>query len=200
MSDGWDYYELSPTEHFARFEKVGFKDVHGALLRFLPGKGGNCLDVGAGSGRDAISLMKAGLNVLAVEPCAGLLELAQARQASAEIEWVQDSLPELSEVTKRGKKYDFILLSAVWMHLNPMQRLGALSTLSSLLTDEGVLAISLRLAEPDAHRGFFEVSVKELLALGGKVGLQRKYVSRAKKDLLKRTNVQWVNVVLGRSK
>jgi len=49
-----------------------------------------------------------------------------ALHPSPMIEWVDDSLPDLAVVRARGEEFDVVLQSAVWMHLDELQRRQAM--------------------------------------------------------------------------
>lgn len=197
--NAWDHYSVSTESHFSRFESLSFKNLHRSFIRFLPKRGGKCLDVGAGSGRDAVAIASMGIHVVAVEPSDALLALARRQHENESLIWVQDSLPSLKEIVARNEKYDFILLSAVWMHLPPSQREMALSTLSSLLSRQGYLGITLRLGVPEPDRSIYEVTVSEFLERSLVSGLSPLYISRPADDSLDRKEIQWVKVVLEKS-
>jgi hypothetical protein len=63
-----------------------------------------------------------GHRVVAVEPTDELRTPAMALHPSPLIEWLNDSLPDLSFLLKRGEKFDVAMLTAVWMHLDDQQR------------------------------------------------------------------------------
>ncbi|AOY00918.1 hypothetical protein BJP62_10985 [Jeongeupia sp. USM3] len=98
-----------------------------------------------------------------------------------------------------GERYDFILLSAVWMHIPSPQRKLALRRLIQLLSDGGRLAMTLRLGEPSPERVMHTVSVEEILTLANELGLTIIYKSRINKDSLKRNSVAWRKIVLSTS-
>ncbi|TWC65058.1 bifunctional 2-polyprenyl-6-hydroxyphenol methylase/3-demethylubiquinol 3-O-methyltransferase UbiG [Herbaspirillum sp. SJZ099] len=199
-ANSWDYYQTNPEEHFRRFESLRFEDVHFDLVRYLPSEGGLCLDVGAGSGRDAAAIAKRGIHVLAVEPNGALLKLASMLHNVRNIEWERDSLPFLKKVKLRDELYDFILLSAVWMHLRPSERDSSLQTLWNLLQPGGYLAISLRIAKPDEARAMFDVSVEDLTARAVGIGFSIAHIGRVKKDSFNRSDVRWSKVILSKGK
>ena len=113
----WQIYGTNSEQFFHNYEKLSFAKIHRAFLRFLPPKGANCLDIGAGSGRDAIAMAKRGYSVTAVEPSNALRHLAETTHRHPRIRWVDDYLPELKRIKAFNEKYQFILLSAVWNHL-----------------------------------------------------------------------------------
>lgn len=199
-ANSWDYYQTNTEEHFRRFESVRFEDVHSDVMKYLPSEGGACLDVGAGSGRDAAAIAKRGIRVIAVEPNGALFKLGAACHKVSNIEWVQDSLPSLKKVKLRDEAYDFILLSAVWMHLRPSERDVSLQTLRNLLKPSGFLAISLRIAKADEARVMFDVSVEDLIVRAVRSGLSIVHIGGVKEDSFNRTDVRWCKVILSRAK
>jgi hypothetical protein len=55
------------------------------------------------------------------------LRVAGVRQhSSLRIEWLDDSLPDLAILRTRQKEFDFVMLSAVWMHLDEDERRRAI--------------------------------------------------------------------------
>ena len=116
---------ISGTEHYAeevpellkRYESVSFADHHRSVIHLIPATPGRVLDIGAGTGRDAVGFVALGHTVAAVEPTEELRRGAMALHPSPKIEWVNDSLPDLALVRARGEEYDVIMLSAVWMRV-----------------------------------------------------------------------------------
>src|SRR5687768_12696850 len=100
-----------------RYESLSFEEVHASILDLVPPPPARALDVGAGSGRDAAALADLGLRVFAVEPSAMMRMAAQRRHRDVTVRWLDDQLPHLSRVRRSGLLFDFVLLSAVWMHL-----------------------------------------------------------------------------------
>jgi 2-polyprenyl-3-methyl-5-hydroxy-6-metoxy-1,4-benzoquinol methylase len=198
MNVSWRSYDESSERFFHKYEELTFSRVHRSFLRFLPQPGANCLDIGSGSGRDAIALAKRGYNVFAVEPSDALRELAATHHRHPNIRWIKDHLPSLNEVKLLGKKYSFILLSAVWMHVHPSDRNHALATLASLLADDGYIGITIRSGPDTEGRGMYPVSVEELRHHAAEYGLISVYLTRSVKDAMQRTEVSWKKVVLAK--
>jgi SAM-dependent methyltransferase len=190
------YYEQHATRLVTQYESLSFEDVHADLIAILPAPGSTVLDIGAGSGRDAAWLAAKGYDVVAVEPSEAMLAHARAKHTSSRIQWLSDSLPDLAKVRRLGLSFDFILLSAVWMHIPPAARQRALRKLATLLAPKGRIAISLRLGAPDTERAMYEVSLPELAGLAQQFGLRVVHASDSQ-DKLRRSEVSWTNVVLG---
>jgi SAM-dependent methyltransferase len=93
-----------------QYESVRFVDVHGPVLHLLPTVPSDVLDIGAGTGRDAGALAAMGHRVVAVEPTAEFRDRAARLHPSPRIEWVSDYLPDLVELTRRGDRFDVVML------------------------------------------------------------------------------------------
>ena len=126
----------------ALYETVEARDLHSWLEPWLPEAPALVLDVGAGSGRDAAWLADAGHEVVAVEPSATMLSEARRRHPQSTISWVRDSLPALERIYRQAFAFDLVLLSAVWMHVEPGHRQRAFRKLVGLLKPGGRLAIT----------------------------------------------------------
>jgi SAM-dependent methyltransferase len=190
------HYEQHAGTLVDQYESLAFEEVHVSLLDLLPAPGATILDIGAGSGRDAAWFAARGDDVVAVEPSDAMRNHARVLHPSPRIHWLSDSLPELAQVRRLGLRFDFILLSAVWMHVPPAARARALRKLATLLAPNGRIAISLRLGEPDAARAMHAVSLPELTALAQQFGLRLLH-SNDSADRLGRAGVSWSTAVLG---
>ena len=190
------HYEQNAGQLIDQYESLAFEEVHASLLGLLPAPGATILDIGAGSGRDAAWFAARGDDVVAVEPSDAMRTQARELHPSTRIHWLSDSLPELAQVRRLGLTFDFILLSAVWMHVLPAARARALRKLATLLAPNGRIAISLRLGEPDAARAMHAVSLSELTALSQQFGLRLLHTHDSE-DRLGRTGVSWSTAVLG---
>ena len=171
MIPGTQGYANEARELLVRYELTPFVEKHAPVLGFLPVPPALVLDVGAGTGADAAWLASQGHTVVAVEPTAELREPGRLLHPSTSIEWVDDSLPALSAILGRGQRFDAIMLTAVWMHLDESERRIAMPRLAALLAPEGVLIMSLRHGPIPEGRRMFEVSSEETVALAADSGL-----------------------------
>ena len=192
-----DPYEANAAAFVKRYESVTFEDVHHSILDLLPMRRSQFLDVGAGSGRDAAALTRLGHQVHAVEPSSGLRTAAQRIHREPGIVWMDDALPDLARVRALGIRFDFILLSAVWMHVPPRERKRAFSSLVQLLGNRGRLAISLRIGPPDRERRMYRVKVLEVNELGQEHGVKTVRIAE-QTDTLGRAELYWVTAVFER--
>jgi SAM-dependent methyltransferase len=178
-----------------QYESIDFEALHGDILHLIPAQPSRVLDVGAGSGRDAAALARRGHAVVAVEPTAELRREGQRRHAGAAIDWIDDSLPTLAVLRGRGARFDLVLLSAVWMHLDGDERRLAMAALAQLLAPGGVAILSLRHGPVPPGRRMFEVSAEETIALAASHGLACRH-DGTRSDRLGRDGVSWTVVAL----
>lgn len=155
-----------------QYESISFVAHHEAELHLLPTAPCRILDIGAGTGLDAAWFAEQGHSVLAVEPTAQFRTAAMRLHPSPLIEWLDDALPALERVLSRGQRFDVLMLSAVWMHLDEAERNGGMPRLVSLLAPGGLMVLSLRHGPVPAGRCMFEVSGEETMALARQHGLQ----------------------------
>ncbi len=192
MSRGKSPYDEKAKEYSERYESLTFEKVHVDIMPFIPSSPARILDVGAGSGRDAVWYASRGHDVTAVEPSTGMLLEAQKRHKDASVTWIQDGLPDLEKIRKKGEKFDFIHLSAVWMHVRPDAREAAFENLTSLLAEGGRMPISLRLGQPDSDRRMYPIDVAQMKDFARRYGLEIAHFSAGgARDLQKRGDVHW---------
>src|SRR5262249_58763010 len=120
---------------------------------------------GGGAGGGGGALVAFGHRGVAVEPTAALRSGAAALHPSRRIEWVDDRLPQLARLAEWRERLDAVLLTAVWMHLDPEQRRQAMPQVAGLLRRGGVLTLSLRHGPVPAGRRMFDVSADETIEL-----------------------------------
>lgn len=191
-------YAESAKQLAAQYESITFSDVHRDVLDLFPTQPSQICDIGAGSGRDAVALAKLGHRVLAVEPTDALRLEGQKIHSGEAINWLSDSLPSLDRLRARGQHYDLILLTAVWMHLDPSERHTSMGILYNLLTPGGRISMSLRHGPVPEGRRMFSVTADETAVLASGFGL--KLLRRADRDdILGRADVSWSYVVFEKS-
>jgi SAM-dependent methyltransferase len=193
---------ISGTEGYAdeadalvkQYESLAFADIHQKVLHLIPATASRVLDIGAGTGRDAAGFAAMGHHVVAVEPTEALRSRAAELHPSPHIEWLDDSLPDLAQVTTIGVAFDVVMLTAVWMHLDLAQRQRAMPRVAALLRPGGVLIMSLRYGPVPPGRRMFTVSVEEAIQLAGAEGLQSILQFESVDGALRRPGVSWVRM------
>lgn len=137
---------ISGTEGYAeqadalvdRYESRSFAEIHARVLPLLPKAPGWVLDIGAGTGRDAAGFAALGYDVVAVEPTRAMRAHAERLHPSPRIEWIDGSLPNLACLASRQGSFHGVMMTDVWMHLDPLQRRNAMPNVARLLARGGV--------------------------------------------------------------
>jgi SAM-dependent methyltransferase len=171
------------------YESVVFDDLYRPLMGLLP-KGGRALDIGAGTGRDAAALARCGFRVHAVEPTTELRAHGQRLHPDPNITWIDDSLPDLAQVHAVRERFDLILMTAVWMHLDEHERGHALPQIEDLLAPGGRLFMTVRKGLVPEGRRMFVVPIDPLVSQAQSLGLAllQRYEFP---DMLGRKDVSW---------
>ena len=160
---GTEGYADEAEELFRRYESIPAADAHRAVLHLIPTAPGSIVDIGAGTGRDAAWFASLGHRVVAVEPTDAMRIPAMALHPSPRIEWLNDSLPDLTQLLARGEQFDVVMLSAVWMHLDTRQRRQAMPNLAALMRTGGVMIMHIRHGPVPPGRRMFEVPAEETI-------------------------------------
>src|SRR5947209_12996690 len=95
---------ISGTEGYAReadalierYERISAAEAHQSVQHLIPLAPSRILDIGAGTGRDAAWFAANGHDVVAVEPTDELRAAAKRLHPCPNVEWLDDSLPDLS--------------------------------------------------------------------------------------------------------
>ena len=168
---GTENYAKEAPELLKRYESISLADAHRLVMHLIPTAPSRVLDIGAGTGRDAAGFAALGHSVVAVEPTEELRRGAMGLHPSPMIEWLDDSLPDLAAIRARGDKFDVVMLTAVWMHLDALQRRRAMPNVAALVRNGGLLIMSLRHGPVPPGRRMFEVSAEETIARAQPLGL-----------------------------
>ena len=105
---------------------------------------------------------------------------------------MNDALPDLQALRALGRRFDLVLLSAVWMHVAPKGRERAFRILCELLGPSGLLVITLRRggdAAENAARGFHDASAEELIGHANRRAIALR--SRTTRPDLRRPSLTW---------
>lgn len=137
-----DYAARATPELIAGYDALSPERIYASVLDLLPDTPVRVADIAAGTGRDAAWFAEQGHRVLAVEPVREFREAGAALHGDR-IEWLDDRLPELAEVARRGP-FDLIILCAVWHHLDSADRALAVDSLARIAAPGATLVLSLR--------------------------------------------------------
>ena len=119
----------------------------GRLFPFLFREGQNVLDVGAGSGRDCVILLKQGIEAWGIEPVGELRREAVTRHPELINRIAHTTLEEYAP--HHRARYDGVLLSAVLMHVPDNELFNFVLAIRDLLKPGGKLVVTVPLERPD---------------------------------------------------
>lgn len=128
------------------------------------------LDIGAGSGRDILQLLRLGYDAYGVDPCNELVSLAIAKYPVLSGRLTEGKLPGLEK--RFVENFDGVLCSAALMHIPNEQLLDSVFAIRSVLKDNGRLLLSIPTSRPgldaehrDKHGRLFIIRIPDYLQL-----------------------------------
>jgi SAM-dependent methyltransferase len=135
------YYDEHAAEIFERYSAAGHGvDQYFGIAFPAPSR---ILDIGAGSGRDLLSLLSAGHDAFGIEPSRGLLDLALSRHPKLAGRLFAGGLPGLPADLRRPLDFDGVTCSAVFQHIPEAQQHAAALEIRGLLRPGGRALVSV---------------------------------------------------------
>ena len=190
-------YGANASALASQYESITFAEVYRDLIHLFPAQPVTVVDIGAGSGRDAAALARCGHRVVAVEPTGELRREGQRLHGSLPIDWMDDHLPTLDLLRRTKRRFDLVLLTAVWMHLDAQEREVAMEAVAELAADKGQVFMSLRHGPIPEGRRMFDVSAADTVRLAAQHRLDCHHQVE-REDMLGRADVRWSFLALRR--
>ena len=186
-----DGYRRESAALIQRYRAISPEALFAPVRSFFPSPPARALDLGAGLGRDALWLAGLGYDVVAVEPVDAFREAGRAATGALAARWIDDRLPELNRLSKLAPgPYDLAVMNAVWQHVAPADRPGALRRIAARLAPSGVLILSLRHGPGAAGRLVWPIDVDETRRQAQTTGLTVRHAEP-------RASLQGANVAAG---
>ncbi len=107
------------------------------------------MDIGAGSGRDMIQLLKQGYDVFGIEPCDELRKLAIDKYPNLSSRLVAGNIPDIGKPF--GGDFDGVLCSAVIMHIHKEYLFDSVFAIRNILKNNGRLLLSIPSSRSDVN-------------------------------------------------
>ena len=189
-----EIYERNAAALAEQYESLG---TGPDFLHLIPPAepGAIALDIGAGSGRDAESLVELGYEVVAAEPAANMRSEGMKRHGLKSIKWLDDRLPSLEALRRAGRRFDLILVSAVWHHVLPDDRPAAFRNIATLMRPGALLVMTRRHGPAPEGRPVFPADLGEVERLALDCGLETECAVETE-DELERADLGWTSVML----
>ncbi len=140
-------YDTFATRYASEWMSTTPQQIQRLVDRFFRVPG-TVMDVGAGTGRDVSWLHDKGFEVTGVDASRSLLDIAKSR--NPDVSFVQESLPNLSGIADASAQ--FVLCSAVLMHLEKPDIPKAIRTLLRVLMPGGRVICSVRPSRETSER------------------------------------------------
>ena len=192
-------YSKASADLIRHYEWVSPSQLYAPVADLLLTSSLKIADIGAGTGRDAAWLADQGHDVVAVEPVKEFRQAGKALHKSQKIEWLDDRLPHLHNLIVRSLRFDRVLLTAVWQHLDKVQRWVAMRSLADLTAPGGMLIMSLRHGPGVASRLVHEAHPEETIRAALHLGFQliRERHTQSVQAANRAAGVQWTWLVFG---
>jgi SAM-dependent methyltransferase len=192
-------YAAAAADLVVRFEQVSSRLLYDPVADLLPSQPSTVVDIGAGTGRDAAWLASKGHEVIAVDPVDELRHAGMALHKSQRIEWLNDRLPHLHGLRNRNRRFDRVLLSGVWQHLDKDERRVAMLSLGDLTARGGILIMSLRHGPGIPSRRVYATRAADTIKIALRTGFQ--LIRRRRADSIQNANraagVYWTWLAFG---
>ncbi len=193
LSKSLGAYDASARALAVIYNRMAFEDVNQGLPALLPDAYAgtlHALDLGCGSGRDARWLAERCFQVVAFDGAPEMVAVSREINPHPGVTYLHDFMPDMSVVKATGLKFDVMLMSAAWMHLDEEARYKTFENMTQLANPGALMFISLRHGPSPEDRPMFKVTAEELIELSR---LRRcSLVHRGlAKDGQGRSNVSW---------
>ena len=196
MTKTIDFYNINAISYFNCTIGVDMSDAYNRFIKYMKPQG-TIIDIGAGSGRDIKYFMKAGFDVQGIDASEELCRLsAEYTGAIIKCQTIQDWIPHM--------QYEGVWANASLIHLQKREVEDFINRLSKVLSEEGVLYISLKEGMDEGvdeegryFNGLTIDDISLLLSRYQNYSIVENWISE---DALLRRDVRWRNVIVCRNK
>lgn len=196
MTKTIDFYNINAISYFNSTIGVDMSDAYNRFIKYMKPQG-TIIDIGAGSGRDIKYFMKAGFDVQGIDASEELCRLsAEYTGAIIKCQTIQDWIPHM--------QYEGVWANASLLHLQKREVEDFINRLSKVLSEEGVLYISLKEGMDEGvdeegryFNGLTIDDISLLLSRYQNYSIVENWISE---DALLRRDVRWRNIIVCRNK
>lgn len=186
-----NYYNEQAVEFVENTFKVDMSNVYKPFLEYVP-QGGKILDVGCGSGRDALYFKNSGFVVDAFDYSESLVKLAKEKTG---LDIQHKSFYDLDSVNE----YDGIWACASLLHCERSRLIEVMQKIVDALKTNGICYVSFKYGDQDRTkdgRSFTDLNeeqVKELLNQFGNIQLLKQWITV---DNRPDRQEKWLNILM----
>lgn len=194
-----NYYEENAGILAERYESANVNNVQNLLLKTFD-INSKLLEIGCGSGRDVLFMIKSNYNVIAIDGSKNMIEEAKKIHPELKERLFHRTLPNNLEFDNR---FDGIYSISTLMHLSKDNLKKTLSKIYNLLNQNGKLLMSVSLFRDDLDKNGFDdkgrfflaLSFEEWIKICEEVGFTIVETKRSK-DGLNRIGIEWLTLVV----
>ncbi|WP_417332760.1 class I SAM-dependent methyltransferase [Halarcobacter sp.] len=194
-----NYYEENAGILAEHYELANVINVQNLLLKTFD-INSKLLEIGCGSGRDALFMIENNYNVIAIDGSKNMIEEAKKIHPELRERLFHRILPNGLEF---DNKFDGIYSISTLMHLSKDNLKKTLSKIYTLLNQNGKLLMSISLFRDDIDkegidnkgRFFLLLSFEEWIKICEEVGF-RIVETKINKDGLNRIGIEWLTLVV----
>lgn len=155
----------------------------------------HALDLGCGSGRDALWMANQGLHVTAVDGATAMIDIAKADKPHVRIDYMQDAAPLLQNLAGKGRSFDVILASAFLFHFDKDGRAQILDSIKNLAKPGATVYFTLRRGPVPVGRDIYDVSPDELRVWAQAAGATFNHDAHSS-DAMGRADISWDHIAI----
>ncbi len=194
-----DFYDTNADTVAATYEQVEFAGVLRSLIPFFP-ETGCLLEIGAGSGRDAVFWLNHGFDVTAIDGSHAMVEEALKMHPELRGRLTHHVLPAV--LPYKDRVFDIVVSMAMIMHLAASEIPLVFTEIARVLSGGGICAYSVNTARSgldasgydDSGRRFTCLPAKEWEALHVHAGFETVH-REENDDVSGRAGISWVTLV-----
>ncbi|MEA2016966.1 MAG: class I SAM-dependent methyltransferase [Campylobacterota bacterium] len=194
-----NYYEENANSLISRYESADVSEVQTLLLKTFKQKS-SLLEIGCGSGRDALFMIKNDYDVIGIDGSRNMIEEAIQIHPELKEKLFHKTLPNDLEFEI---KFDGIYSIATFMHLSKDDLEEAILNIYNLLNQNGRFFMSVSLFRDDIDKNgidekgrfFLVLSLEQWIDILEDVGFNI-LETKTNTDGLNRGGIEWLTVVV----
>lgn len=189
-----NYYDRNAKEFFTDTFSANMNEALERFLKMLK-VGDKVLDLGCGSGRDSLYIMKKGFDVVAIDGSEQMCKVA-TEELGQKVECI--GFEDLSY----DNEFDGIWACASLLHIEKENQIEIWLKIKKSLKQKGIIYASYKLGDYSGIRNgryYFDVQIEELKGILEKVGVNILDIWESK-DVRPSNNTKWINVICMKEK
>jgi len=198
MKNTINYYEKNANSLISRYESADISDLQDFLINTFT-KESQLLEIGCGSGRDAMFMTKHNYNIIGIDGSSNMIEEAKNIHPELLGKLFQKILPNDLQF---DREFDGIYSIATLMHLTKTDIKKTILKIYNLLNQNGKFLMSISLFRDDIDKNGFDEKGRFFLVLNFEEWIKicedsgfKIIETKRNKDGLNRNGIEWLTLV-----